>query len=144
MPFIFLFCLVFTAALHSAEDFDRKQIENRIRPSGQVRIQEEQPVQGEAPLKEQNTESTAPVEEKKRTGEEIYERYCVICHKDGVAGAPKFRDAAGWKTRLEQKNLEEIVETAIKGLNAMPPKGTCMDCSVEDIKAAVQFMLPKS
>jgi len=33
--------------------------------------------------------------------------------------------------------------TAIKGEKAMPPKGTCMTCSNDELKAAIEFMRKK-
>lgn len=74
---------------------------------------------------------------------QIYEQHCIICHRDGVAGAPKFQDEGSWKARLEQNDIDALVASAIKGKNAMPPKGTCQECSDSDIKAAIEYMVPK-
>lgn len=76
-------------------------------------------------------------------GQAIYEQHCVVCHQDGIAGAPKFRNEADWKPRLAQKNLDELTASAIKGLNAMPAKGTCPECIDAEIRAAVDYMVPK-
>lgn len=73
----------------------------------------------------------------------IYEQHCIICHRDGVAGAPKYQDEASWKPRIEQKDIDALVASAIKGKNAMPPKGTCQECTDSDIKAAIEYMVPK-
>jgi cytochrome c5 len=67
----------------------------------------------------------------------------MVCHRDGVAGAPKFRNAEEWGLRSSKKNIEALTASAIKGLNAMPAKGTCQDCSDADIKAAIQYMVPQ-
>lgn len=120
----------------AAEDFDRQEIEQRIQPVGKVRL-ESNPSAEAKPKKEE-------VAVKKEPGQEIYEQFCVTCHRDGVAGAPKFRDAS-WKPRLTaNKDVAGLTASAIKGINAMPPKGTCVDCSEEDLKNAIQYMLPKS
>ncbi|MGB5729137.1 MAG: c-type cytochrome [Thiogranum sp.] len=37
-----------------------------------------------------------------------------------------------------------MLATAVSGLNAMPPKGTCADCSDEELKAAIEYMLSQS
>lgn len=76
-------------------------------------------------------------------GQSIYEQNCVTCHEDGVAGAPRFRHKGDWAPRLQQKNLDELTASAIKGLNAMPAKGTCTECSDADIKAAIEYMVPE-
>lgn len=75
-----------------------------------------------------------------RSGEEVYNTKCSVCHVAGVAGAPKFGDAAAWAPRTE-KGIDALLATAITGLNAMPPKGTCMDCSDNELKSAIQYML---
>jgi cytochrome c5 len=73
----------------------------------------------------------------------IYEQHCIICHRDGVAGAPKYRDGASWKARIGQRDIDALVVSAIKGKNAMPPKGTCQECTDSDIKAAIEYMVPQ-
>ncbi|MDY6890590.1 MAG: c-type cytochrome [Pseudomonadota bacterium] len=82
--------------------------------------------------------STAALAE--RSGEELYNTKCSVCHVAGVAGAPKFGDAAAWAPRAA-KGLDGLLASAKNGLNAMPPMGTCMDCSDEELKAAIQYML---
>lgn len=77
-----------------------------------------------------------------REGKEIYDTKCFACHAAGVAGAPKFGDKAAWAPRIEQaKDIDGLFAVAVKGLNAMPPKGTCMDCTDEELKAAIQYMV---
>ncbi len=76
------------------------------------------------------------------TGQRVYQKYCVICHAEGVAGAPKFRNQRDWQLR-QKKGLDVLVQHVLKGFNAMPKKGTCLRCGNEDIKAAVMYMLPK-
>ncbi|MBP0050071.1 cytochrome c5 family protein [Marinobacterium sp. AK62] len=78
-----------------------------------------------------------------RSGEEVYNTKCSVCHAAGVAGAPKLGDAAAWAPRAE-KGVDALLATAISGINAMPPKGTCMDCSDTELKSAIQYMLDAS
>jgi len=68
-----------------------------------------------------------------------YNKTCVVCHASGAAGAPKTGSAEDWKPRLE-KGLDKLVVSAKNGLNAMPPKGMCTDCSDADYKALIQYM----
>jgi cytochrome c5 len=77
-----------------------------------------------------------------RTGEELYNTKCMACHAAAVAGAPKTGDAAAWGPRVAM-GIDALVASAKKGKNAMPPMGTCMDCSDAELKAAIEFMLPK-
>ncbi|MPM29248.1 Cytochrome c6 [bioreactor metagenome] len=57
-----------------------------------------------------------------RNGDEVYKVQCAACHATGTAGAPKFEDAAAWAPRLKQ-GLETLVQSALKGKNAMAPQG---------------------
>jgi cytochrome c5 len=75
-----------------------------------------------------------------RTGKEVYEAVCVACHGTGVSGATKFGDEK-W-TELEKKEgMKNLVRDAVKGERAMPPKGGCSDCTGDEIKAAVQYLV---
>ncbi len=78
-----------------------------------------------------------------RSGEEIYGAVCMACHSTGAAGAPKIGDNAAWAPRIDQ-GLEIVFQNALNGFNAMPPKGTCSDCSDDEIKATVDYMVSKS
>nr|WP_235659293.1 c-type cytochrome [Legionella maceachernii] len=118
---------------------DRQQIEDRIRPIGQIHLASQSTLASSGTAQD---EAKAKVTE--TSGQTVYEQYCSTCHRDGVAGAPKFRDSADWQSRLDKKTLDELVASAMKGLNAMPMKGTCMQCNDEEIKNAIQYMLPQS
>ena len=72
-------------------------------------------------------------------GEALYKQACSVCHAAGVAGAPKFGDKAAWSARVGL-GLDGLTASAIKGKNAMPPKGGST-ASDADIKAAVEYML---
>ncbi|UVW34595.1 c-type cytochrome [SAR92 clade bacterium H455] len=81
--------------------------------------------------------------ESARAGGDIYAVNCVACHSSGVAGAPKMGDVAAWSARLEQ-GLETVYTNAINGIRGMPMRGTCMDCSDDEVKAAVDHILEGS
>lgn len=72
-------------------------------------------------------------------GEALYKQARSVCHAAGVAGAPKFGDKAAWSARVGL-GLDGLTASAIKGKNAMPPKGGST-ASDADIKAAVEYML---
>lgn len=75
------------------------------------------------------------------TPDDIIAKHCNACHGTGLLGAPKIGDTAAWKERADhQGGLDGILAKAITGINAMPPKGTCMSCSDEDLKGAIQKM----
>ncbi|MCF6263156.1 MAG: c-type cytochrome [Xanthomonadales bacterium] len=72
-------------------------------------------------------------------GAAIYQTACLACHSSGVAGAPKLV-AADWTNRLPQGE-DTLVDHAINGLNAMPPKGGQMQLSDAEVRAAVLHMI---
>jgi len=110
------------------QEMDPDSIIERIQPLAQVNVGVE--------IVEEVT-ATGPADP-----ETTYKSFCVICHQAGVAGAPKFRDAATWGDRPAM-GIDALVKSAIAGKAAMPPKGTCMNCSEEDLKAVIEYMLPR-
>lgn len=76
-----------------------------------------------------------------RSADDIIAKHCNACHGTGVLGAPKIGDTAAWKDRADhQGGLDGILAKAISGINAMPPKGTCADCSEDELRAAIKKM----
>lgn len=73
------------------------------------------------------------------SGEQVYQSACAVCHTAGIAGAPKFGDAAAWEPRIAQGD-DTMYEHAIKGFNTMPAKGGNMSLSDDAVKAAVDYM----
>ncbi len=78
-----------------------------------------------------------------RSGEQVYDSKCAMCHASGAAGAPKFGDAAAWGPRIG-KGMDTLYSNAINGFNGMPAKGLCMDCSDDEVNAAVDHMTSNS
>ncbi len=78
-----------------------------------------------------------------RSGADIYSAKCIACHGSGAAGAPKLGDSAAWSPRIAT-GIETLYGHAINGFNGMPAKGLCMDCSEDEIKATVDYMVEES
>ncbi|MES2482785.1 MAG: c-type cytochrome [Pseudomonadota bacterium] len=76
-------------------------------------------------------------------GEALYKQSCAVCHAAGIAGAPKSGDKAAWAPRVAQ-GVPVLVASAIKGKNAMPPRGGAANASDADIRAAVEYMVSQS
>lgn len=106
-------------------------IAERIKPVGEVCVEGDSKCAAAVA-----TASAGP-----RSGEEIFNSKCMACHATGAAGAPKVGDKAAWADRIAAGKL---YEHALQGFNAMPAKGMCMDCSDDEIKATVDFMVSKS
>jgi cytochrome c5 len=117
--------------------------QERIRPVARL-VTEETPAY-KASSTDANLQSSdsAIVSAKIRSGKEIYTAHCLACHSTGVAGAPKLGDKAAWKVRLGQGE-SALIASAMKGKGAMPPKGTCTDCSEDDLKRAIDYLLSEN
>lgn len=73
-------------------------------------------------------------------GKGTYEMYCSGCHAMGAGGAPRFGDQANW-AEVMKKGMPQVYTNALKGVGGMPAKGTCLSCSDDDIKQAVDYMV---
>ncbi|CAH0447143.1 hypothetical protein LMG10661_03208 [Ralstonia syzygii subsp. syzygii] len=76
-----------------------------------------------------------------KTGEQLYKEVCATCHAAGVAGAPKFGDAASWASRLPQ-GLDGLTKVALAGKGGMPARGGTSPDDVSDyeIQRAIVYM----
>ncbi len=111
----------------------RARIVENVRPVGQLNV-------GAAPSADAAAPAAAAAP---RAGKDIFNGTCMACHGTGVAGAPKVGDKAAWSPRAE-KGIDGLLKSAISGLNAMPPRGTCADCSDDELKGAIEYMLKES
>jgi cytochrome c5 len=113
--------------------------EQRIAPVGAVRSGEA----GAAALAEAQAAAAAQaqVADVVVDGPSVYGGLCIGCHDAGVAGAP-IKGSEQMAARLAERGLDGLVNNAINGLNAMPPRGGNPNLTDEQIRAAVEFMLP--
>ena len=129
---LFVATLVMAQVNASTEGFSDAQIEkirDRIKPVADVCVQGDESCGGPVVV----------VASGPRSGEAVFNSACTTCHTAGIAGAPKKGDLAAWSARLA-KGFDKTLATAKTGLNAMPPKGLCMDCSDDELTAAIKFM----
>lgn len=115
-----------------ANDMLQKAIEDNIRPIGTVAVA------GESSAGADAAAAAGP-----RSGADIYNGVCMACHATGAAGAPKVGDKAAWAPRAEQGE-DTLLKHAINGIRAMPPRGTCADCSDDELKGAIEHMLKET
>lgn len=81
----------------------------------------------------------------KDEGKQIYEHFCVNCHalKPIISiGAPRIGVESDWTLRLKQ-GMDVLFKNTDEGLNAMPPRGGCFECTDKQLMLAITFMLPK-
>ncbi len=100
------------------------------------------------------------------SGRDIFDRFCTACHSPAMASlfnSPPAHDANAWEERKNnafkksenygsikeiseiEKNeisINELVKSAISGTEkGMPPKGTCSECTDDDLKSVIKFMI---
>lgn len=73
-------------------------------------------------------------------GKDVFERACATCHRAGINGAPVAGNRAAWEPRAKA-GLQSLYKSALNGKNDMPPKGGKERLSVEEVMAAVDYLL---
>jgi len=113
----------------------RAEIEERIKPVGESCLVGDSSCGGAAV-----SASAGP-----RSGEEVYNAACMACHATGAAGAPMLGDVAAWAPRIAT-GADTLHSSGINGLpgTGMIAKGGCMNCSDEEVVAAVDYMIAGS
>jgi len=89
----------------------------------------------------ENTDSSA------NQGQRIYKESCKACHSGGIggwfSGAPKTGAKKVWAP-LIAKGIPALLESSLKGIGDMKPRGDCEACTDSDIAAAVEYMVDQS
>ena len=133
--FLAVALLAVSAYAVELNDRQRTDIEGRISPVGEVCMQGDAECGGAATVA-----SSGP-----RSGEDVYNAACMACHTTGAGGAPVLGDAAAWADRIA-KGTEVLYASGVNGVpgTGMIAKGGCMNCSDEEIHAAVDYMIAGS
>lgn len=117
--------------------FSDRAVTQRIKPVGSVCVEGEKCAQT-ASADNSGGSSSGP-----RSGKTIFDAHCTACHSSGAMGAPKVGSKADWGPRIK-KGIDTLLSHAENGFNAMPPKGLCSDCSKQELKNAIEYMISKS
>jgi cytochrome c5 len=112
-------------------------------PPPEIQAQIAERIAPEGEIVQQGASAPAASGGAARSGEEIYQAKCTVCHAAGTAGAPKLGSASDWAPRVA-KGMDVLYASAINGFLGMPPKGLCMDCSDEELNATVDYMVEHS
>ena len=115
-------------------DQQRADIEARIQPFYEVCVEGEACGGGDAMATNAG-----------RSGEDVYNGACMACHSAGIAGAPKVGDQLAWTDRIA-KGMDVLYDSGINGVagTGMIARGGCADCSDDEIRLAVDFMVKGS
>lgn len=82
------------------------------------------------------------IHQKGNVGKGIYDTFCAVCHEpDPVinVGAPRKGVKQDWQGR--QRDLKKLLQRVDEGMNNMPPRGGCFECSDEDLRAAIKYLM---
>jgi len=77
-----------------------------------------------------------------KTGEQVFEAQCTVCHTSGAVGAPKIGDVAAWAPRIKT-GFDALLNSALKGKGNMPAQGGG-DATDFEIARAVVYMANKA
>jgi cytochrome c5 len=120
--------VILTQLVTKSEHIDKRDpaysdeaIAQRLKPVGQVTI--------EAP-------AAAPGA---KTGEQVVQQVCAACHASGALNAPKIGDKAAWAPRIKE-GYDQLVQHAVKGYKAMPPKGGNASLTDDEVARAVAYL----
>jgi cytochrome c5 len=102
---------------------DRTQVEENIAPLASVEV----------------ASADAVGEKAEKTGEEIVNGSCAMCHGTGMMESPKLGDAGQWEPRIAQ-GYDTLVNNAINGIRNMPAKGGNAALTDKEVARAVAYM----
>ncbi len=75
-----------------------------------------------------------------KSGQEVYNQTCIVCHHGGLLGAPKLTDGKRW-SQLAKEGLDDLVPAALGGLRQMPARGGNPNLSDIEVARAVVWMI---
>jgi cytochrome c5 len=81
-----------------------------------------------------------------RAGEKIFKQFCTSCHGNPPIidiNAPRIGDKKIWQIR-RQMGMPALMKITTMGLGAMPARGGCFECSDEQLRVTIQYILNHS
>jgi cytochrome c5 len=81
----------------------------------------------------------------KNEGEQIYNHFCVNCHAQKPViplGAPRIGIESDWLLRVKQ-GINVLFKHTNEGLNAMPSRGGCFECTDDQLLLSILEMVPE-
>ena len=115
-----------------------RAIEERLRAPGRVCLEGDEECGPEMVAAADEEEEDAA-----RDPGDIYQDACAACHDTGTAGAPVIGELGDWEARFD-KGTDELVQSTVDGMGAMPPMGGCRDCDEDDIRAVVEYIMEQT
>lgn len=96
------------------------------------------------PYSHQPSVILADIHASKQVGKGVYDHFCVSCHASKPLiqlGAPRKGIKEDWLWRIKKKGKKGMFKTTEEGIGNMPPRGGCFECSDEDLRQAIAYLL---
>ncbi len=79
-----------------------------------------------------------------RSGKTVYQYRCKGCHGKNTQGAPMPGDIVQWQRR-KAKGMPLLMQHTVSGFGYfMPPKGGCRNCTDNELRAAIDYMMKQT
>lgn len=78
-----------------------------------------------------------------QAGQKIFNEYCSVCHSphpEIPLHAPHIGHPKDW-IKFKNKSFEDLFKLAMQGYGAMPARGGCFECTDQQLKQAVKYIL---
>ena len=79
-------------------------------------------------------------------GEKIFKQFCTSCHGNPPIidiKAPQIGDKKAWKIR-RQMGMQTLMKITTMGVGAMPARGGCFECSDDQLRETIRYILTES
>ena len=131
----------------------QEAVNARIEPIGKVNtvavgesISTSQPTSLPKPVNSSSTHAEKSVQVATAnvpSGQTIYQSACFACHGTGLPNIPQIGDTTAWEPRAA-KGIAVLLESAINGLGAMPPRAANPQLTDAELEAAIRYILQES
>lgn len=81
-----------------------------------------------------------------QAGKKIFKEFCATCHDKKPLidiRAPRLGDKAAWNMKRKM-GMPALLNITIMGVGAMPSRGGCFECSDEQLRETIQYILNQS
>lgn len=79
-------------------------------------------------------------------GEKIFKEFCASCHGRNRTidiDAPRIGDQKLWN-KLRKWGVSTLLAVTVKGVGVMPARGGCFECSDQQLRQAIEYILESS
>lgn len=79
-------------------------------------------------------------------GKKIFNEFCSACHSPQPQidiNAPRIGDKKTWES-IQKQGIETLLTITINGAGAMPARGGCFECSDQQLRETIQYILSQS